>query len=167
MSYTIESFCKKHDACSEGKEWALKNCPSNSMEEAWEKLPNDYLIWVATRPGVLSDKELRLFAVYCARSVERLLTDKRSINAINVAENFANGEATKEELEAAGAAGWDAARDAGWAAGDAAGDAARAAAGAARWAAGAAGWAAGDAARDAQVAWLRKNTTPNFTETGE
>ncbi|KCB52888.1 hypothetical protein L537_3388 [Bordetella hinzii 1277] len=98
-------------------------------------------------PGV--DRDARLFAVWCARQVEHLMTDQRSKDALDVAERFANGEATWEELAAA----WDAAgAAAGAAARDAAGDAAGAAAWAADWdaardAAGAAAWAA---ARDAQ-----------------
>lgn len=75
------------------------------------------------------DREIRLFAVWCARQVEHLMTDERSKNALNVAERHANGEATDEELAAARAAASDAASDAAW---DAAWDAARAAARAAQ-----------------------------------
>jgi len=62
----------------------------------------------------MSDKDLRLFAVWCAREALKLVktSDERSINACNVAERFANGEATKEELDAAKDAAWAAARDA-------------------------------------------------------
>ena len=60
------------------------------------------------------DRELRLFAVRCARAVQHLMTDPRSIAALDVAERFANGEATAEELTAAKAAAGDAARAAAW-----------------------------------------------------
>ena len=86
-----------------------------------------------------NDRTLRLFAVWCAREALKLVKepDPRSIAACDVAEKYANGQATKEELDAARdaarAAAWDAARDAAW-------DAA--------WA------AARDAARDAQVEWI-------------
>ena len=50
------------------------------------------------------EREIQLFAVWCARQVEHLMTDARSIAVINVAERFANGMATKEELAVAGAA---------------------------------------------------------------
>jgi hypothetical protein len=70
------------------------------------------------------DREIRLYALQCARQVQHLLTDTRSIAAIDVAERFANGEASEEELAAARAA-----------AGAAAGAAAWAAAGGAAWAA--------------------------------
>ncbi|MBU9649387.1 hypothetical protein KTF21_11915 [Burkholderia multivorans] len=71
-----------------------------------------------------ADRDLRLFAVWCARQVEHLMEDQRSKDVLDVAERFANGEATEEERAAAWAAAWDAARAAAWAA---ARDAARAA----------------------------------------
>ena len=77
--------------------------------------------------------ELRLWGCWCVRNTPisggrttwDLLTDERSRNAVEVAEKFARGEATSEQLDAARAAAWDAAGDAAW---DAAGDAAWAAA---------------------------------------
>jgi len=96
------------------------------------------------------DKEWRLYAVWCARQVERLMTDQRSRDALDAAENFANGEARREELAAARAAAGDATWAATW---GAAGAAARAAARDAAWAA---AWAAARAAaRDAawDAAW--------------
>ena len=70
------------------------------------------------------DKEIRLYAVWCARQVQDLMTDHRSLTALDVAERYAHGQATDAELaiarDAAGAtalaAAWDAARDAAWAA---------------------------------------------------
>jgi hypothetical protein len=84
-----------------------------------------------------NDKILRLFAVWCAREALKLVDnpDPRSISACDVADRYANGEATKEELAAAENAAWDAARAAAW-------DAARAAAWDAAW----------NAARDAEGA---------------
>ena len=58
------------------------------------------------------DKEWRLFAVWCARQVQHLMEDERSINALDMAEKFANGEATMEELDASRAAAWVASWDA-------------------------------------------------------
>lgn len=54
------------------------------------------------------DKELRLYAVWCARQVQHLMTDRRSTQALDVAEAYANGQATDEQLSAARVAALDA-----------------------------------------------------------
>jgi hypothetical protein len=46
-------------------------------------------------------REWRLFAVWCARQVQHLMKDPRSIAALDVAERYARGEATRKELDAA------------------------------------------------------------------
>jgi hypothetical protein len=106
---------------------------------------------------------VRKYAVWCARQVQHRMTDKRSLDALDVTERYADGNATVEEWTAASIAARAAARDAAnvsawdatWAA---AGAAARTAANvAARDAArAAANVAAKDAARAAQTAKLRK-----------
>lgn len=71
------------------------------------------------------DREKRLYAVWCARQVQHLMKDKRSIDALDTAERFANGLATQEELDAArAAAGGAACNSAGDASCNSAGDAA-------------------------------------------
>ena len=154
----VEQFCQTHDACEEGRKWAIANC--QTMQEAWDNAPDPrWVVWIATRPGVLTDRELRLFAVWCARQVQHLMTDQRSLDALDVAERHANGQATDEELSAARDAAWAA-----WAAWDSARAAARTAARTtsdAAWAA--AQDSAGDAARAAQADYLRKNATPTFS----
>jgi len=45
------------------------------------------------------DREIRLYAVWCARRVQRLMRDPRSLAALDVAERFANGQATDAELK--------------------------------------------------------------------
>jgi len=63
------------------------------------------------------DREILLYAVWCARQVQHLMTDKRSLDALDVAERYANGLATENELAAASDAAWAAAwADAGFAA---------------------------------------------------
>ncbi len=90
------------------------------------------------------DKEIRLFAVWCARQVQNLMKDPRSVAVLDVAEAYAHGKVTADELKAArdaGAAARGASRDA-WAAVLAEEAAARAAARAASWDARAAALAA-------------------------
>ena len=67
------------------------------------------------------DRDMRLYAVWCARQVEHFNTDPRVKNCNDVAERFANGNATQEELDAASAA----ASAAAWAAASAAARAAQ------------------------------------------
>jgi len=181
LNLNPKEFCSSTDACREGREFAEKY---NTMAEVWDACPKaDWLLWILTAiDAPANDKAQRLFAIWCARrtpmhdgrTTSVLLTDPRSIEALEVAERFAHGNATKEELAAAGdaaraaaraaardaarAAAGDAARAAAWAAARAAaGDAARAAAWDAAWAAAwaAAGDAAGAAARAAQANQLR------------
>ena len=118
----------------------------------------DDALW-ALRAVEGHDREMRLYAAWCARRVQHLMTDPSSIAALDCAERYAHGDATYTELaaawdaarDAAHAAAWDAAMDAAWAA---AWDAARDAAWDAAW--DAARDAAWDAARDAQEVELRR-----------
>ena len=139
------------------------------LTEALESNDLDDTLWAlrAVLPSerMERDKVARLFAADCADRVlplyeARVPGDPRPRQAVNVARRYALGEATAEELVAAGAAAGAAARAAAWAAAGAAAraagrHAARVAAwGAARAAARAAGrgaaWgAAWDAAGDA------------------
>jgi hypothetical protein len=110
---TIIEFCDRHQACPEGREWALANC--RDMREAWGKAQPEWVVWIATRPGALDDGTLRRFALFSASRVRHLMRDPRSTHALDVAERHADGLATDEELAAAR----DAARDARAAARDA------------------------------------------------
>jgi hypothetical protein len=151
--------------------------PAKYLPEDWEGTAVDILrvkdcpqedrLWVVCREGWIDGRTMRLFAVWCARQSLKLVDnpDPRSIAACDVAERYANGEATKEELDAARdaaldatctaactaawsaawAAAWDGARAAAW-------DGARASA----WTAArvSARASARAAARDAQIAHL-------------
>ena len=159
MKTTLNAI-RDHHPCADGWKKLLANLGKTAADDDPLSLITildsngiDDALW-CLRAVYDHDKEIRLFAVWCARQVQHLMTDQRSVAALDVAERFANGDATKEELDAARAAAraadWDAAWDAaGAAAGDAAGAAARDAARAAS------GSAAGDAARAAawDAAW--------------
>ncbi len=106
----------------------------------------------------------RRYAVWCARQVQHLMTDQRSLDALDVAERHASGAATDEELAAVRGAAWTAA----WTVEGEAQAAVRAAAWTAAWAV---AWtaegeaqaavraAAWTAAEEAQVAAFRRLVT--------
>ena len=142
LKLSPKKFCAATKACDEGVKFAAR---FESMSAVWKACPRvGWLIWILNAIRAERDEKAeRLFAVWCARNTPLsdgrvtgdLLTDPRSRASLEVAERFAKGKATADELAAAGAAAGDAA----W---DAAG-AARAAAWAAR---------AARAARDALMA---------------
>ena len=47
------------------------------------------------------DSEMRLYAVWCVRQLQHLMTDPRSLAALDVAERHALGKADDDELKAA------------------------------------------------------------------
>ena len=145
MICTTLNRIREHDPCVEGWKKLLRHLGKTEADD--EPLPFSVIVesngmenalW-ACRTVPEHDREWRLFAVWCARQVQHLITDQRSHDAINVAERFALGAATKNELDAAFEAAWSAARGAAF-------DAARGATWSAAWS------AAQDAAQDA--AWF-------------
>lgn len=112
--------------------------------QAWEASPEpDMALWALEKLGYDDKRVLRLFACWSARQVWHLLNDDRSKTAVEVAERYANGEATENEKDEALDAAWAAARDndddwaaqaAAWTAHDDAFFAACGAAGSAAWA---------------------------------
>jgi hypothetical protein len=121
-----KDFLKKHDACTGGAKWALSI--GDDMADVWnamiEQGKHAWLIWTATRPGVFPDTVLRKLAcrfvretpLADGRKVWDLLTDERSRKAVEVAEAYADGKATYEELDAARTAAAYTAADAAYAA---------------------------------------------------
>ena len=132
MRKTINNeLIRKFNPCYDPKE-IIKNEKEYLKISKWiskyrakVKKPNE-IIWLLCRGEFMSDKDMRLFAVWCAREAikSQKLVDERSLNAIDIAEKFANGEASVENLSAARSA----ARSAAWSARSAAGAAAEAAA---------------------------------------
>ena len=127
---------RRFNPCYDPSELGSKESEYLPIVEAVEKYRDKCknksdVIWLLCRKEFMTEKDMRLFAVWCAREALKLDNpDERSINACNVAERFANGQADSDELAAAGDAAADAAKDAAW---SMAWDAARAAA--AAWAA--------------------------------
>src|SRR6266545_3715030 len=71
--------------------------PSN--EDQWRTCREPILMLDQLGKGV-SDRKLRLFAVACCRAVPSLLADGPNRNALEVAERYADGLASADELAA-------------------------------------------------------------------
>ena len=124
MICTTLNKIREHSPCQDRWGKLLKHLNKTSADD--DALPlltilesnglEDTLWCLSTLPEY--DREWRLFAVWCARQVQHLMTDPRSRAALDVAERYAKGKASEEEMDAARAAARDAARaaarDAAW-----------------------------------------------------
>ena len=172
-TYTTLNKIREHSPCADGWSKLLRHLGKTQADDEPLSLVTildsnglDDTLWcLRSCDGI--DREARLYAVWCARQVQHLMTDPRSLAALDVAERHANGEATDKELDAAwdvaGGAAWDAAWDVARGAASAAASAAAwdvasaAASAAARGAARGAAWdAAWDVARGAQADEFRR-----------
>lgn len=103
----IADFCDKHNACKEGREWAMTR---KNMHDVWLHAKYDWMLWILSK-NVLGDIDSRLFACWCARNTPcgggkttwDMMPDDACRNAVVTAERYAIGDATKEELSSAGA----------------------------------------------------------------
>jgi hypothetical protein len=157
---------RAHSPCEDAWEKLLKHLGKTKADDEPIKFSTiiesnglDDALWCLRSIYPEHDKEVRLFAADCAEQVlhlfeEKYPNDNRPRLAIEAARKFANGEITREELDAARAAAWDAAWAATW-------DAARASARASAWAA---AWDAAWAATwDAAWAAQTKMMTERFS----
>jgi len=107
------AWCRERGACRDGQAFADTH---PTLESFWSACQRpDWMFWVYNRLKLPKNNErsLRLFAVWCARSVPQ--TDPRSVAAIDCAERFAIGLATADELSAAESAA-ESAASAAWSA---------------------------------------------------
>jgi hypothetical protein len=89
-----------------------------------DKIPVEDRIWAFSVCTDIENNVKRMFTVRCIREtpisggrfVFDLLTDQRSIAAVEISEAFALGNSTSNDLSAAWDAAWDASRAAAWAA---------------------------------------------------
>jgi hypothetical protein len=107
---TFQELLIELNACKDAREWAGDKAIEQVVQECHR---GDWLLWLAKRVGV-ELQPLTLAKGHCANTVRHLMTDERSLKAVDTAIAFGKGKATKEELDkaAVAAAAADAAYDA-------------------------------------------------------
>lgn len=120
MKTINNDLIRSFNPCYDPSEKKIPDGETLTVQEWVEKyrsvVPPQDIVWLLCRNHFLPDRDLRLFAVWCAREALGLLDspDPRSVAACDVAERYANGEASLEELGAARDAAYSA-RDAAYA----------------------------------------------------
>ncbi|HON83019.1 MAG TPA: hypothetical protein PLI22_02645, partial [Caldisericia bacterium] len=104
---TVEQLYEvRPDTCEPAREWLDEN-GITTLAEAWDQCDRaDWMLWLDGALDLLTDRVRRLIACRCVREtplsdgrkVWDLLTDERSRQAVAVAERYAAGEATDEQL---------------------------------------------------------------------
>src|SRR5260370_36938984 len=99
----MRSFLERNRACEKPRPWAGE---CSTLEEAWAICPNpDPLLWGLKQLGLEDPQPLRMWACWCVRQADELMTDGEPRHALEVAERFIEeGSGTSEELAAAATA---------------------------------------------------------------
>jgi hypothetical protein len=102
--------------------WKPHFDPSDYLAETWQgtvldilnnkRIPFKDRLWVIMRKDLVSEKLMRRFAVWCARQVQHLMRDERSLYALDVAEAYAENRWLLDDEEHVKA--WESKRAAAW-----------------------------------------------------
>ena len=102
----MKNILKKLNACNQSIEWVQNKTIEQAINECER---GDWMVWLFKK---LLPNELKLLTLakgHCANTVRHLMTDERSLKAIDTAIAFGEGKATREELDAAADAAYTAA----------------------------------------------------------
>ena len=99
---TFKEYLKSVDACQSAIDWAGDKPIEQVVAECHR---GDWLLWLAKKCGV-ELQPLTLAKGHCANTVRHLMTDERSLKAVDVAILFGEGRATREELDDAASAAY-------------------------------------------------------------
>ena len=101
MKTTLNKI-RSHEPCADGWAKLLRHLGKTQADDEplalaviLESNGLDDALW-CLRAVDGHEREKRLYAVWCARRVQHLLTDPRSVAALDVAARYANGQATYE-----------------------------------------------------------------------
>ena len=92
---TIDELLTKLNACEEAQDWAQ----GKTFFEVYTTCERgEWLCWLFAKTNPEDDKLLTLAKGHQANTVRHLMTDERSLTAVDTAIAFGEGRATKEEL---------------------------------------------------------------------
>lgn len=163
---TVEQFFNVHHAFyTDIARWALIEC--DTMLDVWTKARPDWLVWVATRHGVLDDTTSARFRCWCARLVWHDVLSSEARAIVEAVERWILGDVIWEDVvdivsSGVGEVIWmghgadraallTAYRDRSWSVARLAAEA----------------YGSELVAWQCQARWLRENTAPSFTATGD
>ncbi len=99
MMTTLNAI-RAHSPCAEGWQKLLRHLGKVHADDEPLSISTvidsngvDDALW-CLRAVTGQDREIRLYAIWCARRVQHLMTDPRLLDALDVAERCANGAAT-------------------------------------------------------------------------
>ena len=99
---TFNQYLKSLEACQTAIDWAGDKTIEQVVADCHR---GDWLLWLAKKCGV-ELQPLTLAKAHCANTVRHLMTDERSVKAVDVAIAFGEGRATRDELDAAASAAY-------------------------------------------------------------
>lgn len=101
----MKELLKKFNACQEAVDWV----GDKTLEEAWNTCHRgDWMLWLYKKMYPENIRELTLAKGHCANTVRHLMKDEQSVKAVDAAIAFGEGRISREELDAAADAAYDA-----------------------------------------------------------
>jgi len=105
---TFKQYLESLKACAAAIKWAGDKPIEQVVTDCHR---GDWLLWLAKKCGV-ELQPLTLAKGHCANTVRHLMSDERSLIAVDVAIAFGEGRATRDELDTYAAAAYAAVTDA-------------------------------------------------------
>ena len=91
---TFHQFLKSKQACAESIKWLEDRTIEQAVEDCQR---GDWLLWLAYKLGV-KDRILTKAKAACANTVRHLMKDKRSLDALDAAIKYSEGEISRRDL---------------------------------------------------------------------
>ena len=94
---TLKEYLQSINACLPAIEWALAQ-DTLQLRELFARASVDYQRWFIRNSSLFSVETLQWFTLHCARNVQHITKDARSITAINTTEAYLCGLVSHECL---------------------------------------------------------------------